>query len=801
MSDLQPSAASEPPLFAGTLSGLSCFFGVMLPLITLGVELTTGLNADVFFDPIPTIFHVLVVASVPAANLWAWLNVRRRNAAHLRALTFANGWAIGVASFYSILFLPLLPLGVLAVIYFGMGLLPLTPLLSLVAALGLRRRLRKLGADPASPNAAGPPKLWPGVAMGILALLALDAPSTFTRLGMQMATSQNGETRERGVRWLRTAGSEDVLLRHCYVRAGTATDMLSFLFNVTRPVSTDQARTLYYRVTGVPFNARQAPLSNHRRHGGFMRPARTTEFDFEQGSPAVGGRLPDLSLASSRLDGSLDGNAALGYLEWTLVFRNDANIPREARAQIALPPGAVVSRLTLWINGEEREAAFAGRGQVTQAYQRVVSRSRDPVLVTSAGHDRIALQLFPVPGGGEMKVRIGMTAPLALRGAGEGVLHLPYFHERNFDIDPKLGHWVWIESKTPLRSELATPSTEDGIFAFRAQIEDGRLGSAASDMVVERNPAVASWALDSKAAGFWVRQSIVDRDAQPPTRLVIVVDGSASMRQAVPQLAQALADVPASVGLQLLFAHDSIIEPEFVSSADTLTQALRQFDYGGGQDNTDALARGIDHALAQPGSAVLWIHGPQPVLLATGEPLLQRLERRARLPVVYDLQTQPGANLLGQKFEGRLRPVSLRTEDLRPLILGWRPGARHWVIERERLAASSANTLPPEAQTSDHLVRLWANDEIERLLASPVRPQREQAIELAQRYQLVTPVTGAVVLETQEQFSASGLEPVPPGSVPTIPEPETWALIVIALLVLAAAHERRKLHAGTRHAA
>jgi len=55
---------------------------------------------------------------------------------------------------------------------------------------------------------------------------------------------------------------------------------------------------------------------------------------------------------------------------------------------------------------------------------------------------------------------------------------------------------------------------------------------------------------------------------------------------------------------------------------------------------------------------------------------------------------------------------------------------------------------------------------------------------MATAYQLVTPVSGAVVLETKEQYEAAGLEPVKPGSVPTIPEPETWAMIIVALLIL-----------------
>jgi hypothetical protein len=57
---------------------------------------------------------------------------------------------------------------------------------------------------------------------------------------------------------------------------------------------------------------------------------------------------------------------------------------------------------------------------------------------------------------------------------------------------------------------------------------------------------------------------------------------------------------------------------------------------------------------------------------------------------------------------------------------------------------------------------------------------RAAAVALATRYQLVTPVTGAVVLETAQQYDESRLTPVTPATVPTIPEPHEWALILIA---------------------
>ena len=56
----------------------------------------------------------------------------------------------------------------------------------------------------------------------------------------------------------------------------------------------------------------------------------------------------------------------------------------------------------------------------------------------------------------------------------------------------------------------------------------------------------------------------------------------------------------------------------------------------------------------------------------------------------------------------------------------------------------------------------------------------------------MTPLSGAVVLETSAQYQQAGLEPVEPGSVPTIPEPETWAMLAVALAMLGVHRYRRR---------
>ncbi|RME90967.1 MAG: PEP-CTERM sorting domain-containing protein [Verrucomicrobia bacterium] len=105
------------------------------------------------------------------------------------------------------------------------------------------------------------------------------------------------------------------------------------------------------------------------------------------------------------------------------------------------------------------------------------------------------------------------------------------------------------------------------------------------------------------------------------------------------------------------------------------------------------------------------------------------------------------------------------------------------------------DTLPASARTGRHLGRLWAREEVERLRAAG---RIREARELAVAWQLVTPVSGAVVLENERQYQEAGLEPVDPETVPAIPEPGTKVLWLIGLGWLLWGRSRRRA-ARRRH--
>lgn len=92
--------------------------------------------------------------------------------------------------------------------------------------------------------------------------------------------------------------------------------------------------------------------------------------------------------------------------------------------------------------------------------------------------------------------------------------------------------------------------------------------------------------------------------------------------------------------------------------------------------------------------------------------------------------------------------------------------------------AASAENLAGN-QVADQLARCWTAGAVENPAVSMDDAARA---ELAARYQLVTPFSGAVVLETQEQYDQYGLTPVDGDATPHIPNaPEPAAGLLVML--------------------
>src|SRR6185295_7703340 len=125
-------------------------------------------------------------------------------------------------------------LAMLAMIFAGLGLLPMAPLFSLIAGLLLRRNLRRVVTEKSF--TLRPRGLVAGFAIALAAITLVELPVSLTRVGLQMAASESPERRAKGLRWLRSFGDSDYLLRACYSQTGQATDLMGYIFSLSNPV-------------------------------------------------------------------------------------------------------------------------------------------------------------------------------------------------------------------------------------------------------------------------------------------------------------------------------------------------------------------------------------------------------------------------------------------------------------------------------------------------------------------------------------------------------------------------------------
>ncbi|MBC7476334.1 MAG: hypothetical protein H7263_18765 [Candidatus Sericytochromatia bacterium] len=604
------------------------------------------------------------------------------------------------------------------------------------------------------------------------------------------------ETRLQGIRLLRTFANQGVMLRYCYVVRGKTPDLISLIIESRNTLSPEKAREIYYQVTGKTFNTVAPPDSLKSR----LQFSDNFIFDEDQAGDIVGGKLKKLGMSKSRLDGIIDQNAGIAYTEWTMVFKNSADFQQEARTQIKLSAGGTVSRLTLWINGQEREAAFGGKEKVKGVYKNIVSVRRAPVLVTSNGSDRVLMQCFPVPPSGEMKVRLGITYPLQYKNKKQANMSFPYFIERNFALNDNFKHAIWIDSKNPivLADQKFELQHSKNIYTLRTDLnnEDIEKSHLALKLTIKQS-ITDSWAKDITDNKYIIAQKVNESKVKVPDRVVIVIDGSYSMKKYSQDIIDSLKIMNKNIDTKIVIADDQVIEK---NSPDQ----IKDITFVGGHENSEALEKGIKLASEKENSSLIWLHGPQPqsyqeinnfqdqnfYILNGFYPSTSQAELFARYNLknkvdFYETQLGDGDNTLVYEMSKIASLKSLPVEgnfkdSLKALLQSWDGKSNEIIISRKRINKSDYKDTKL-SNVSSHLGRLWAVEEVKSLLNTH---HNGQALKIANQYHIVTSISGAVVLENDQQYRDAGLKPVSQSSVPIIPEPEEWLMIIVTAMIL-----------------
>lgn len=758
-------------------------FTLFLCMMAVLMEGTLHICAGMFqMDPIPSpimlVLYILTVATI-GVNNWV-LNAEqysrgaaiRQSPRGLGLLIVATVVSLVVALTAGYMFIPLAPIGGILIVAMGLGLLLWTPYFAIISLIGQLRSLTSAFRA----TGAGQTEIVRTITASALAAVAF----LFWQIGCPMiaanyvaiAFQTQGAEQRRALNTSRPFGGETILLDLAYKRNPSYWACLGY--NAPRygwwpnggyqlghafslwggdewepGPDTAQARRLYFLLTGTPFEMAPRPESFKNNPGGFMRRGPNDVEIEETGGLVVGRKIPGLSLADSRMDWTLEDSGSAGTVDWTMKFKNDTDQPQEARADILIPDNAVVHKVSLWINGVEQPARYGHPDRVREAYQEVaVVRRRDPLLVTMPAPGHVLAQCFPVPAHGEMQIRLGFTVPARPQGS----IELPTLGMVNFAV-PDRSYNEWLVQPTGQIAQVATRESRSGRQLFLPTYAPRLERSATATLTT-------------------------------PTNLYIVVDGSQGMNSALTQerlmiLENALNQLPAGSQVRFFRTDKEMSNAAYWMPGQKLPNLLLSERCIGGYDPEVHLANALNQAAQDKSrpSAVLFLHGAS----ANGVSGLERV--RTALQQNY----WGGPALVGIHMVPATPDTLLRELSGFPRVYTERafPESSDFAMELDiaiQRAVRAAHQTSNEAVAEDRVKQVQAEDEKREKIDDPIQRlalyddvlsswryantlPTERALDVriavgkaAAHQRLVSPLSSAVVLETEEQYEENGLE-------------------------------------------
>jgi len=768
----------------------------------------------IFYNPIPTLGHIFLCALVPVVNLLLLLHLRGRIRLPRTLRSTLAGASLAVALGYMIAFIPLMHVVAIGIpfILIGIGLMALLPLSPHFGALFTVLLSRRIGR--VESGRIHRPLAAAGFATGLALLLGFTAlhhhrvntlDTTIAALNHDTGEPATPEEQAQALANLDGLVSERWLEQAVHTPPTKISGWLGDRWERVGHNRKDGIHKIYYAMHGKTI------ASQYRKP---WRPTGPHQW--------IGGVRDDLRLAGSDMEGWVDSEAGLGYIEWTQEFVNYAARQNEGRQHIELPPGGVVSRVTLWVNGEPREAAFDTVAKTRAAYEYIVARKRDPVLVNAIGPDKIQVECFPVPPiknkvPGRMKFRLGITFPLPLAGkdieTADTRLRLPRIIDRNFLPADALEHTLRLESQHPVEGLARTGAmTHEAAFAMAVNPPRGHWHRSSPDtlrtLVVPRDNSVAgAFCADEIGGGTVVSRPFANPE-RTLERVAIVLDTSAPLAERLDPLRTLDTSVAGpSVEVRWFLAQ----APHAAGAITTASSpdALRADQFTGGIDAVPALEAAIFWAGGAENSTVVWYHGAQPVPYQPVTRVKELLDLHDGKVTLHSQQLNPvqrhrgndvscnfvadylSGNQLATAHSPTWRPQRAFEEALAANTTG--PAGLEWRLKRldDARGASAPEDLVP---TRVELAKLKAHQEILTALGTaPNRadPEAERKAigEKAIAYELVTPVSAAIVLETREDYLHHGLTPPEDKAAKAaqggaVPEPSTLLMILLGTGVL-----------------
>jgi Ca-activated chloride channel family protein len=228
----------------------------------------------------------------------------------------------------------------------------------------------------------------------------------------------------------------------------------------------------------------------------------------------------------------------------TQILANRGDRQAESTFLHPLPPGAAVTDLVLWIDGEPERGEVLPAGEARSIYEGIVASLRDPALVEYVEYGLVRASVFPIPAGGERKVELTYTQVLEadqglvryLHPFGREVRTRHAIERLSLSVDLRAdgglktvyspSHEVSIDRRGEDRALIGHETTNgvgDGDFTLYYSTGDGEVGL---DLITYRDPDAAD------PSGFFVLLAgpgAAEDAAVVAKDVIVVIDRSGSM--------------------------------------------------------------------------------------------------------------------------------------------------------------------------------------------------------------------------------------------------------------------------------
>lgn len=766
-------------------------FGALLPGAgLLGYSINTLYSSPPPLQNIPSeICKIALLLLVPICNFLVWKTIRKRYIKRPRLTGMMNGIALGLSSTWTIVLAKTVTAhGAGPCCKFGwMFLLCASPFLLIAAVMLLLDLNTKTEKHISKITSA-----FAGIGFVLSSFFAFTPAIHKITAEAAINEARTATSDKRGdciANMAAVATPEDLRPSDNPVDGFGLTSMLVGT-NSGVENNNDIDKEIFFRLTGKPFNEPGHPMYN---------PLTWKPEEESNTSWLIGSRINGLAMNNAQITGLIDTNSLTSTLNWSMTISNQNASGADARAEITLPPGTVLTNCQIRINDRLQQINLI-RKETKNA------TIKTPVVLCTAGRDKVILKHVEIPNGdGEARISLMLRVPLITANT-EATVMLPMINQSNFEIPKRLRLHLRSNNKFVVNGVRSKGSKNyfvlDDMLKTETQAE-----IASYPIKVRTSPAFHSVAVKdpSNKTQFIVERALTTVN-EGPKRLSVVIDNSETLKQYTPELRELLTNLPNDLEPAIYFTRpikseqadltdgskgttdateesnpakpqadsnkvpidktevpiDKIEvsnENESVKSdantnnsitAMNRQQALKELSpsmFSGGLDNSATLREAIETSAEKANAAILWIHGPQPLIFTA--PSSSPLDLMHSIKV-FDFSIQNGPNKVPAalrlgiptvnracSFSQVVRNSSVQ-DDLQSLISSWRSSKPITRIVRETAKSPGAAELIESSDVAEQVSALWAMDQYKELLESG---QTDKAVSLAMQYKILTPET------------------------------------------------------------